>query len=372
MNVKLMLDASRENDCPDGFLVVESEIEFLRFEGGERPLFVRGELLCHWARELYRARRLKEDLDYVELPSPRNRLRLLIGDWATGVQADVLAHSVDLLKKHPNITRSGLLARLTGKDFWAEAPSREHAARWLLAEFSADLMPLIEATRELWVRDCVDESLGRLYQVPLNERQVALKEWLSADDESVALGLFPIAVAGEAAKKIRELWAQKLRGTGGQATEKFSAKNPNASLIAREAYDYFRYRRDHLTPGVMARIGSMLLPSQRSHLERLVPRDVPEPLPVAAGEQEALAWAVQHYLTYREWQVGAALNEEAAVQAAEELADSFSDWLLENYPRLTMKSYEDSPLNIRGKYVVKELSKSYQVLWVVVDGLNYL
>jgi hypothetical protein len=372
MNVKLMLDASRENDCPDGFLAVESEIEFLRLEGGEQPLFVRGELLCHWARELYRARRLKEGMDFVELPSPRNRLRLLIGDWATGVQADVLARAVDLLKQHPNLTRGGLLARLTGVDFWAEVPSREHAARWLLAEFGAELTPIVEAARELWARDCADEAMRRLYELSLNERQAALKEWLSEDDESAALGIFPLAVEGVAAEMLRDLYGQKLRETSGQALEKFSAKNPNAALIAHEAYEYFRYRRERLTLGAVTRIGPLLSPSQRSHLERLVPRDVPEPLTVDASEQEALAWAAQQYLPYREWQVGAALDEEAEARAAEKLGDSFADWLLENYPRLTTKGYEDSPLNLRGKYLVNELIKSYRVLWVVVDGLNYL
>ena len=372
MNAKLILDASRENDCPDGFLAVESEIEFLRLEGGDQPLFVRGELLCQWARELCRARGLKEGIAFVELPSPRNCLRLLIGDWADGAQADVLAHAVDLLNRHPNLTRGGLLARLTGADFWAEAPSREHAARWLLSEFGGELTPLVEATRELWARDCADEAMRRLYELPLNERQAALKEWLSKDDESAALGIFPVAVEGVAAKTLRDLWGQKLREASGQALEKFSAKNPNATLIAHEAYEYFCYRWDHLTPGAMTRIGPLLSPSQRSHLERLVPRDVPEPLPVDASEQEALAWAAQQYLPYREWQVGAALDEEAKARAAEKLGESFADWLLENYPRLTTKSGEDSPLNLRGKYLVNELIKSYRVLWVVVDGLNYL
>ncbi|MGH9853400.1 MAG: hypothetical protein ACREBD_26465, partial [Blastocatellia bacterium] len=343
-----------------------------RLEGGERRLFVRGELLCQWARELCQARGLKEGSAFAELPSPRNRLRLLIGDWANGVRADVLARTVDLLKQHPNLTRGGLLARLTGADFWAEVPSREHAARWLLAEFSAELTPLVEAARELWARDCADDSLSQLYQLPLNEQQVALKEWLSADDESATLGIFPLAVEGEAAGMLRSLWGQKLRETSGQALGKLSAKNPNAALIAREAYEYFRYRWDHLTLGAMTRIGPLLSPSQRSHLERLIPRDVPEPLPVDASEQEALAWAAQQYLPYREWQVGAALDEESEARAAEKLGESFADWLLENYPRLTTKSYEDSPLNIRCKYVINELIKSYRVLWVVVDGLNYL
>ncbi len=371
MNVNLVLDSSCENDCPEGFLAIESEIELLRFEGGEQPLFIRGERLCQWVRELCRARGLKEGLSFVELPSPRNRLRLLIGDWANVVQANVLTRTVDVLKQYPNLTRGELLARLAGADFWAEKPSREHAARWLLAEFGEELTPLVEATREFWVRDCADEALSRLYKLPIDERQAALKEWLSAEDESVGLGIFPLAIEGAAAEMLRDLWGQKLRQTGGQAVEKFSTKNPNAALIACEAYEYFCFRRDHLTLGIVARLGPMLSPSQRSHLERLVPRDIPELLSIDASEREALSWA-ERYLSYREWQVGVALDDEAAVRTAEELAESFADWLLENYPRLTTKSYEDSPLNIRGRYVVNELSKSYRVLWVVVDGLNYL
>ncbi len=367
-----MLDASCENDCPDGFLAVESEIEFLRLEGGEQSLFVRGELLCSWARELYQARGLKEGLAFVELQSPRNRLRLLIGDWANNVLMDVLTRAVDLLKQHPDLTRGELLARLTGVDFWAEAPSREHAAQWLLAEFGAELTPLVEAARELWVRHCPDEALNRLYQVSLNERQAALKEWLSADDEFAGLGLFPLAVEGAAAETLKDLWGQKLRKTNGRALERLSVKHPNARQIAVEAYAYFRHQWTHLTLGAVALIGSLLTPAQRSHLELLIPRDAPEPLPVDANEQEALEWTVNRYLPYREWQVSAALDEQAEARAVEELGESFADWLLENYPRLTTKAYQDSPLNVRGKYVVNELGKSYRVLWVVVDGLNYL
>lgn len=370
MSAKLMLDASRENDCPDGFLAVESEIEFLRLEGGEHSLFVRGELLCSWARELYQARGLKEGLAFVELQSPRNRLRLLIGDWANNVQADFLARVVDLLKQHPNLTRGELLARLTGADFWSEKPSREHAARWLLAEFGAELTPLVEAVRELWVRNCANEALRLLYQLALNERQAALKEWLSADDESVGLGIFPLAVEGMAAKMLKDLWGQKLRQTNGQAMATLATKEPNGVLIAREAHEYFRHRPEHLNQAVLARIGSWLTPQQQAHLECLIPRPKPILLAPTASEQEAIAWAVKQYLPYRQWQVKTALAEDSA--AAEELGGSFGDWLLENYPRLTTIAYEKSPLNVRAKYLIAELVKTHRVLWVVVDGLNYI
>ncbi|HWQ35450.1 MAG TPA: hypothetical protein VNQ79_21565 [Blastocatellia bacterium] len=370
MNVRLMLDASGENDCPADFLAVASETEFWRADGSA-PLFVRGDRLCHWARELCRVRGLKEGPDFVELPSPRNRLRLLIGNRADEVQPNVLTRAVDLLNRHQGLTCGELLARLTGDDFWAEAPSREHAARWLLAPVSAELTPLVKAACKQWARNCTSEALRRLYQLAPDERQSALKEWLSVDDDTIGPGCFPLTVEGEAAAMLREWWGQKLRQTNGQALAAFSAKHPNARLLAAEAYDYFRHRWQDLTSGAVARIGPLLSPAQRSELERLVPRDIPEPLDPGAGEQEAITWAVQCYLPYREWQVSTALAEESETQAAEAAAGSFADWLLENYPRLTTRSYEDSPLNLRGRYIVSELLSSSRVLWVVVDGLNY-
>ncbi len=372
MNVKLMLDASGENACPPGFVVVESEVELLRLDGGEQSLFVRSKRLCDWARELCRARGLKEGSDFVDLPSPRNRLRLLVGDWANEVRADVLARAVELLRRDQHLTRGGLLARLTGEDFWADAPSREHAARWLLAECGAELTPLVEAAREAWARECADEALRRLYKLPLDERRSALQEWLSAEDESAELGLFPLIVEGAAAETLKAVWGQKLRQTNGQAHEKIPAQHPNARHIAAAAHEYFRYHPRHLTLGTVTRIGSLLSPQQRSEMERLVPRAVPGPLPADASEQEALAWAVQQYLPYREWQVSTAPDDEVEARAAAESGGAFADWLLENYPGLTTKSCEDSPLNLRTRHVVDALSRAYRVLWVVVDGLNYL
>src|SRR5262245_42987995 len=262
MSVKLILDASGENDCPEGFLAVESEIEFLRLEGGAQPLFLRGERLCQWVRELCRARGLKEDITYAELTSPRKLLRLLIGDWANGVRADVLACAVDLLKQHPNLTRGELLTRLTGEDFWADVPSLGHAARWLLAEFGEELSPMIEAARELWAQQDTDEPLRRLYKLPLNDRRSALKEWLSEGEDTADLGTFPIAVEGIAAKMLKDMWGQKLRQTYGQAVATLAMNDPNAMLIAREAYDYFRHHPEHLNQALLARIGSLLPPQQ--------------------------------------------------------------------------------------------------------------
>jgi len=370
MSLKLMLDPSGENICPEGFDAVDSEIEFLRSDGAGAPLFVRGDYLCHWVRELCRARRLKEGEAYQELPSLRARVRSLIGDQSDQLQLGILHHVVDMLTHNPELTLGQLLSQLTGNDFWSEAPSKEHSARWLLTDVVAELLPLVEVMKKAWAKSCADESLERLYEVQISERQQVLQGWLSDDDDSVGLGAFPLSVNGAAAEMLKALWGQKLRQTKGQALENLSTKNPNAKLIAGEAYDYFRHHWGHLTNGTVARIGSLLTAHQRSHLERLVPKTLPEPLSPEASEQETLAWVTQQYLPYREWQVSTALIEEA--EAAEGLAGSFADWLLENYPRLTTKSYEESLLNIRGKYVIDDLIQKYQVLWVVVDGLNYI
>ncbi len=370
MSLKLILDPSQENACPETFVAVASETDFLQRDGSEQLLFVRGEFLCRWVRDLCRARGFQEGIDYQELSSPREWLRRLIGENADEVQPETVNRAVECLMREPNLTLGQLLRELTGSDFWVAAPSKECCARWLLADVATEMGPLVEAMKREWAKGCADELLKRLYELSITERQQALKEWLSAEDDSTGLGVFPIVIEGEAANTLKDVWGQKLRQSNGQTLEKLSTKNPNARLIAVEAYKYFRYHWEHLTAGTIVSIGSLLTPSQRSHLERLIPRDCPEPLSPDASEQEALRWATQQYLPYREWQVNTALTEEAGT--AEELGGSFADWLLENYPRLTTKSYEESLLNVRGKYVVAELVKEYRVLWVVVDGLNYL
>jgi hypothetical protein len=215
----------------------------------------------------------------------------------------------------------------------------------------------------------VNPSLKPLYEVALDEREQHLKAWLCADDSN-SLGIFPHKVEGNAAKLLIDEWGKQLRASEGIIIEHLSPLNLNAAHIAQAAYDYFSQRPEHLTENTIKRIGSHLSATQRSHLEELIPKSLPSPLTIDETVERVLEWAVAEYLPYRQWQVKA--KQIADENNVEQLCSSFTDWVLNNYPQLSTASRETSRLNVRVKYAVEVLLKKSPVLWVVVDGLNYL
>lgn len=368
MTSEIVLDPSQENVVPEQFSVVDTEIEFLRLDGTEERLWIRGEYLCRWVNDLYRARGSHPHVMVKELRSPRMRLRALIGGGAEELNRNASEQILEILDHAPGLSLDQVLTRITGNDLWSEPPSIENGAKWLLAEFDDDLLPLVEAQRERWRRSAANEELRTLYEVPHSLRKSRLKEWLLAD-ESYSLGVFPFAVEGESANLLQEEWGRRLRATRGAAIEGVSSKNPNASQIARSAKEYFSHNANYLTPAIAARISPFLAALDRAHLERLIPKTRPSPLATDATVEHALSWVVKEYLPYRQWQVYTSLHQSNEV---EELGESFTDWLLNTYPKLTTRSRDESSINLRAHYLVSELAKAQPVLWVVVDGLNYI
>lgn len=362
----IVLDPSGENSIGEGFTVVETELDFLRLDGKQKRLWVRGQHLCNWVRDLYRVRGLKDKID--DKLSPRNRLRSFIGERVNEVNTKIVQLAVAWLDKEPNLKLNELLSRLAEDNFWLEPPSLVQAAKWLMAEFDETLTPFIEIQKQIWKRDCSLESFQYLYDVEIVERKHILEQWLFSD-EFEKLGLFPIQVEGRAVKLLKDGWGRLLRETTGAAIEQLSTKNPNAKFIAQAAYEYFYHQVKSSSSERLARINPFLSPLERSHLETQLPKACPQPIASDLTVEVALDWAVNQYLPYREWQVRVAENEE---EDAEKLGNSFADWLLENYPKLTAGSRDSSYLNVRGRSVVEELAKQHPVFWVVLDGLNYL
>jgi len=365
---QVVLDPSGENSSREGFTVVETELGFLRLDGKQEHIWIRGHSLCNWVRDLYRARGLKEEIDYQLLPSPRTRLHPFLGERVNEVNALTVQLAIAWLDKEPNLKLNELLSHLTEDDFWVEPPSLVHAARWLMAKFDQTLNPFVEVLKQIWKQDCIRGSLQYFYEIELAERNQILEKWLFPD-EFDKLGVFPVQVEGAAVKLLKDGWGKMLRETQGAAIEQLSAKDPNAEFIAEAAYEYFSHQAKSLSSERLARISPFLPPSSRGHLEMKMPRVCPQPIASEATVEAVLDWAVKQYLPYREWQVRVAENEEERV---EKLGDSFADWLLDNYPKLTAGSRENSYLNVRGRYVVEELAKQRPVFWIVVDGLNYL
>lgn len=367
--LEIVLDPSGENAIPAGWTCVDTEIDFLRYDIRHPQLWVRGDYLCRWAMDVYRVRGLREGEHYRVVQSPRNQLRRLIGDKANEVDSKVLAEVVRILTDRPTITLGELLAQITSDDMWLDSPSTNHAACWLLAEIDSGLYPFAVVQQQRWSRECNNELLKPLYEISLHERERLLKEWLWAGDTN-KLGVFPLTVEGETAKLLIHEWGKQLRASNGSVIKGLLPTNPNAEHIARAAYDYFNQHPEYLTKDIVRRIGSHLSVQQRAILEESIPKPCPLPLEVDASVEHVFRWAVEEYLPYRHWQVSTkAIGDEEKVA---QLGNSFADWILNNYPQLSTSSRESSLLNVRVKYAVEALLKNSPVLWVVVDGLNYL
>jgi hypothetical protein len=366
----LVLDPSKEHDVSEGFVLVETEVDFLRLDTNENRLWIRGDHLCRWVAELYRARGTSPNVKIGELSSPRVRLRALIGSDAEGVSGELLKQVLQVLDRKTDATLSDVLSRLSDNDeFWRELPSIDHAARWLLLSVKDEFHPLVEEQRKRWVQTVSQETLRTIYEVPIDQRETSLREWLCPDSGAHELGVFPIRVQDKARLLLEEEWGRRLRATDGAAVENFSpSDNPNGSSIAHAAYEYFRSNVKDLSPARAARISSRLSALERSRLNQLIPVSCPAPLSTDASVEEALAWTVDEYLPFRQWQVRADANDVGEIQR---LGDSFADWVLNHYPSLTTSSRENSALNVCGRFLVDEEAKQNPVLWVVVDGLNY-
>lgn len=368
--LRVILDPSRENEVQPGYVCVETEVEFLhQEESGNIHLWIRGENLCRWVSDVCRVRGLAEGEHYKTIPSPRLRLQRVLGAKSYELSGAMVGRVIAQLNTHGDIRLSELITRLTEDSFWTQPCSRTHAARWLLTRFNQELLPLVEAQQERWAEECPESQLKSLYKTAVNEREGALRSWLLSDEAS-ALGLFPLQVDDYGAQILKEEWGKLLRSSRGAAIERLSPLNPNASHIAQAAYDYFIQHPEELTDEIVTRLCLHLPMPQRGQLEEATPKPCPPPLATEDAVGDVLIWAVDKYLPYRRWQVNTG-NKEAEVNVAE-LSKSFAEWVLHNYPRLSMASRESSHLNVRVKYEIDRLLVDSPVLWIVVDGLNHV
>lgn len=359
---EVFLDASNENITPEGFVVVETEIEFLQSDGAEK-LWARG-AVCDYVRTVYQARKLK----VTEIVSPRSRLRALIGDAAETVKPAVLNRLLEILDSGVNPKNlTDLLFHLTHDEFWTQSVSTEHAARFLIIEVDENLIDLAENQRKIWLTENQKPNLNKIYKNSFAERENALRKWLLDEKTRKALGEFPLRLTEKNAAVLAEEIGRQLRATNGAAVSDFPSATVNKEIYAKAAVEYFSVNTTRLNPNVIAQLSPLLSSAQRAQLERLLPIGEIDLLPSDADFLTTLKWATEKYLPFRatHWDV-----ENCA--EADRLAESFADWMLDNYPKLTILDRETSPINLRTFYTVKTLlEKGYWVLWTVVDGLSY-
>lgn len=359
---QVFLDESKENIPSDGFTVVETEIEFLQADGAER-LWVRGEQLCEYARAVYQARNLKVS----EAVSPRVRLRGLLGASADHVSSSLLIRLLEILDREQPQSAAELLFHLTHDEFWIQPVSPEHAARFLTIDFDVEIVELAEAQRQIWLSANQERKLADIYASEFERREKILLNWLFDKPMRKRLGEFPLHLSDRHAEVLDDEIGRRLRASNGAAISEFPQKTPNKKIYAKAAIEHFSHNRTQLTSDAIVQISSLLSSVERARLERLLDQNTVAPLDVKADFQTALQWATEKYLPFL------AVQEESGNCAEGDVfAQSFAEWTLENYPRLTNLDRETSPINLRTFYTVRRLiEQNYWVLWTVVDGLSF-
>jgi hypothetical protein len=144
---------------------------------------------------------------------------------------------------------------------------------------------------------------------------------------------------------------------------------PNIQQIINLAYDLSIKYPELIVSDRIHRLPYSV--SQRNKLLILLPQDLPQELNLNSSVTEAMNWATEQYLPFRQWELTVA-KKSIHERESDRLGESFAHWLYQQYPNLKTQSVADSPLNYSTAHLVTQLAKNHPVLWVVVDGLGWL
>ncbi len=371
MTPSIILDPSGENPVSEQYQPVNTEVEFLRFDTSGENLWIAGERLCQWVLSLFKARQMTPKINYSVREAPRERIRRLARAAADVLSLEVVLRAINVMEQNDDeVSLAELLSQMNEQDVWLDSPSPLHAAQWLMTEITGDLAPLAEAQAQDWSRQC-EEPLAQIYRTSVSERETVIRQWLNIDcDDTLSkqLGAFPLELSEPFIGEYRSYWGKQLRQTQGGAISSLPTESPNVKHIAEVAYSYFRAKPLSLTHERLARIRFHLRETQRAALDVRVKPPFPKTL-TSDVDDEVIRWATDEYLPYRRWQV---LFAEEQEYTSQQLAAGFSKWVLEQYPRLTNMDRESIKINLRPNWLVSQLIQQRRVLWVVVDGLNFI
>lgn len=366
MSVEILLDYEGDVKAPEGFQVIECEVDFLRYAVSSQSLLIRGARLCQWAQDFYDLR----GLPVTTIESPRAALRRVFS--LSSEQAKELAEKIEPeYLSIAKLSAAFVLGACFPKDLplWRYDPSSEHAARWLLWQVEhtpseAEAIIFDKFASEMQVH-CNDASLEELYRA--QDKSQALNflfRWLGAEEGSMPTwGEFPLELPDKWLRVIMDAWMKRIIKTDGNFfAQMLSFPLPLAlrQKLAGQTALYFSKHSHQLTRMVLQQLQPYLPPSDLVTLEKHLPPTEPDSLP--QDETEVLDWFEHQYLPYRRWQ--ARFGKETATQTVVEHAQTFARWLLEHYPRWLLE----------GEHLVFQKSARLAdpnslTLCIILDGL---
>lgn len=368
---RILLDQHGDAPAVEGYVQIETEVEFLKSATSEYKMHIVGENLCYWAETFFRGR----DISCEVWHSPMDILRSdfpKICDEHIRLLADRLGENINTLERP--IRAQDALQALYPTSLWSEYPSVVHAAEWLLWIYDKDpqveIHSLLVDICELWL-SYTDKTYTNIY-TPLTRSQAEqmLHCWLGISDRDhfPLSDDFPLDIPPIFIQQARAAWRKKMIKSKGMHFSKIHLSNIPFLLkkvAAEEAFDYYLCSPDELDNDCLSQLFIYLEASDQAQLRNIIPPAEPAELPTSP--EDVLQWFKTYYLPYREWQFTASSSE--GIEISLEAAQRFTKWYLEFYPRALVSSSLRGWINVYKMVELIEV-KDTLILVVVLDGLH--
>lgn len=370
---EMLLDREKDAPIPDGYQVIESEVDFLRFATGGTPLLVRGKSLCQWAEAYCNGR----SIPYRELLSPTQSLRELVPSLSEAEAQAIRAVLPDQLATRLNqLNLTGMLQALFPNALWEQRPSIIHAADWLLwlYEKAPDSVfePLFAENGRCWQRE-VDNATYTLYAATnaVSARQL-LDCWLGLayDPAFIELGVFPRPLPDRLRAYATSALKDRIIVTQGTLIGELETRPVQLDLrrlTAQETVNYLVHNPRDLTPNLREQLTPYLTQDEQNRVLALQPPAMPETPP--EQPEAVLDWFRHQYLPARQWQ--SAHGSDAENEEISAAAEQFARWYLHEYPRALNGGRLQQHLSFN-RATANQQQKSHITLCLVLDGLHVL
>lgn len=366
-----VLDPTEVYPQPEGWYVIDSEVRWLRearWQGGR--FWIKGGFLCDWTLQWLKVWDMETAIDEIKV-SPRERLCQLLSVQtvpAALTEPEILdlVTKISVFPDHERAAR--FLAQETQcESVWLGSPSLSHLAEWLMVEV-AERYQFIEQIWQTRMIDASEDHLKGFYHV--QDKLSLLRKWIGLENEtSIGLGKFPLEIPAFLAKEFDDLWMERIIKSEGRVFDTLRPnEQPGMKRLGEVARKIFLDNPSWISRERLNALSGHLDESVWQELARRISPQEPEPLPRNASVAEALEWATAKYLPYRAWEVRYGHSRDKSIQ----LASSFEEWIISQYPLLKTDAVDASPLNYSVSSLVRNLSADAPVLWIVVDGLGWL
>lgn len=377
---KIVLDPTNLYPVDAGYILISNEVEWLKyFTLKDEAYWIKNKIPCAWTREWLKVWN-KTDLIIETKQNPRPILASILtplsipSQWNDQQVLDIL----NKLNNYPNDHQIAyLLADISKTELklWEYiTPSEKHLAQWLCIKVPEEYQIFEQVWLNKFIENNQNDKLIEHYKI--NNKLNILRDWLGIGLNKIDdLSIYPFPLPVILEEEFINYWGEKISKTKGKIIGNLILpKEYQKERIAEIAYKIFLEKPNWITRDRLAKISIYLNADKRQKLNQLIPPSQPKPLDINAKPEDCLQWVTDYYLPFRVWEINHNINNnnEGKNNISNDLADSFVNWIVKNYPELKIDSVEKSWLNYNVTAQVEKLAKNNPILWVVIDGLGWL